>query len=149
MASCPHKRTGSDVDQSKRVTRSAASGHARNPFSIAFLFYLVTLAAILSACLRTLLGESAVTVPLLARMIVVGVTMGLFVGGLAGGSYFKGWKAIWLGMIVGAAVGAVAGSLTLIQHAHFWEIVWIAFFGCWIMIVVILLAARFQSQTPL
>ena len=132
--------------QEQQTSRFARQQPTRGPISIAFLFYLVTLAAILSACLRTLVGSESTTGPIIVRMVFVGISIGLAAGGLAGGLFYRGWLSITLGTIVGTLAGAIAGGLALIPLDRFVEISWIAFFGCWIIIVVILVTARLQPQ---
>jgi hypothetical protein len=118
----------------------------RSPISIAFLFYLVTIGAILSACLRTLGVNEAITGRWVLMVIFVGIVIGLATGGCLGFFYFKSWTATMIATLVGTCVGAVAGAITLVQVSHYMEIILVAFVGCWLMIVVMLVAARFQSQ---
>lgn len=134
------------LDEPKQAISPSAATTARGPVSIAFMFYLITLAAILSACLRTLVIDESVSGELLTRMIFIGILIGLLSGGLAGIFYFRGWKAITLGTIVGSVVGALAGCLSLVSNAHFGEIMWVSFFGCWLIILALLLTTRFQAR---
>ena len=137
------------MDEIENIPSQPSARAARGPISIAFLFYLITLAAILSACLRTLVIDETVTGQLLTRMIFICIASGLLVGGLTGTFYYRGWKAIAFGTMVGTVIGACAGALALIKNDRYMEIVWVAFLGSWFIIIAMLLTARFQKQVQL
>lgn len=120
----------------------------RNPISIAMLFYVLTLAAIVAACLGRLSGDSHATYGALGAAIVGGSFFGLIIGFLGGTFYFKSVKASLVGFGVGGILGAVAGALTVIGEVNFIPMMIIAFSGCWLMIVVMLLAARWTRTNP-
>lgn len=117
----------------------------RSPVSIAFMFYLVTIGAIISACLRTLSLDGAITTRWVLTVVFIGIVAGLIAGGLIGAFYFKRWIAVMIGTLVGPGVGAVAGTLTLVDIDHYLEIALVSFVGCWLMIIIMLAAARFQA----
>ncbi len=129
-----------------RMSEAPVADQPRSPISIAFLFYLVTLGAIVSACLRTLTATKNLTGGSIALVIFIGVGMGLIGGGLIGGLYFKGLRAAMLGTLVGSFIGALAGGLALVGNQSFSEITLVAFGGCWIMIMIMLLSARLQTR---
>ncbi len=137
------------MDEIEETPSKSSDRTARGPISIAFLFYLITLAAILSACMSTLVIGEAVTAQLLTRMIFVGIFCGLLIGGLTGIFYYRGWKAIAFGTLLGSVIGAFAGALALIKNDNYMEIVWVAFLGSWFIIIAMLLTARFQKQVQL
>jgi len=118
----------------------------RNPISIAMLFYVLTLAAIVAACLGRLSGDGRVTYGTLGAAISGGAFVGLLIGLLGGTFYFKSVKASLIGFGVGALLGTVAGALTVIREVNFVPMMTIAFSGCWLMIVFMLLAARCQVR---
>lgn len=118
----------------------------RNPITIAMLFYVLTLAAIIAACLGRLSGDDRATYGTLGAAIVSGSFIGLLIGFLGGTFYFKSVKAALVGFGVGAALGAVAGALTIIREVNFVPMMTISFSGCWLMIVVLLLTARWQVR---
>jgi hypothetical protein len=118
----------------------------RNPISIAMLFYVLTLAAIVAACLGRLVGDARVTYGTMGAAIAAGSFTGLLIGFLGGTFYFKSVKASLVGVGVGAILGTVAGALTLIREVNYVPMMIIAFSGCWLMIVVMLLAARWQVR---
>jgi len=118
----------------------------RNPISIAMLFYVLTLAAIVAACLGKLSMTEGVTKTALGAAAAVGGVVGLLTGFLGGSFYFKSFKAASIGLGVGLVLGAVGGVLTVVRGEHFLQMMSIAFAGCWLMIVVMLLAARFQVR---
>ena len=118
----------------------------RNPISIAMLFYVLTLAAIVAACLGRLSGDARVTYGTLGTAIGGGSFMGLLIGFLGGTFYFKSVKASLVGFAVGALLGTAAGALTIIREVNFVPMMTIAFSGCWLMVVVMLLAARWQVR---
>jgi hypothetical protein len=118
----------------------------RNPISIAMLFYVLTLAAIIAACLGRLSGDARATYGTLGAAILSGSFIGIIIGFLGGTFYFKSVKAALVGFGVGTVLGAVAGALTIIREVNFVPMMTIAFTGCWLMIVFILLSARWQVQ---
>lgn len=118
----------------------------RNPISIAMMFYMLTLAAIVAACLGRLSGDDSVTFGALGTSIAAGSFTGLLIGFLGGTFYFKSVRVSLTGLGVGAVLGSVAGALTLIREENFIPMMTVAFSGCWLMIVVILLAARWRVQ---
>ena len=118
----------------------------RNPISIAMLFYVLTLAAIVAACLGRLSGDARVTYGTLGTAIGGGSFIGLLIGFLGGTFYFKSVKASLVGFAVGALLGTAAGALTIIREVNFVPMMTIAFSGCWLMVVVMLLAARWQIR---
>ena len=118
----------------------------RNPISIAMLFYVLTLSAIVAACLSRLSGDSRITYVSLGTAIAGGTFTGLLIGFLGGTFYFKSVRASLIGFGMGAIVGTVAGALTLIREANFIPLMAITFNGCWLMIVVMLFAARWQVR---
>jgi len=118
----------------------------RNPISIAMLFYILTLAAIVAACLGRLSGDARVTYGTLGAAIAGGSFIGMLIGFLGGTFYFKSVKASLIGFVVGVMLGTVAGALTIIREVNFVSMMTIAFSGCWLMIVFMLLAARWQVR---
>jgi hypothetical protein len=117
---------------------------SQNPLSLAFLFYLVTLGAIISACLRPLSNNAGVTVQTLQTALgVLGVT-GLLLGFLLGLFVFRRWLLALGGIFCGLCIGLLAGALTLISSENFFEVMLIAAAGGWLLIVAMCLAARFR-----
>lgn len=117
----------------------------RSPLTMAMMFYLVTVGAIISASLRTLANNEAVTSFTLAVMLISGAVVGLLVGGCVGFLLFRNWIAVVAGISVGLLTGTVAGALTLVNAENFAELVSIAFGGCWLLVGVMLVAARFRK----
>lgn len=124
--------------------RVAVDGR-RNPLSVALLFYIVTLGAIVSACLRSLVVSDDVTVQSLAFLIGFGIAIGFFGGVTIGAFYFKGFFASSIAAAVGVGVGGLAGALALVDGSNFEEISLTAFGGCWVLILMMLLATRFSK----
>ncbi len=78
--------------------------------------------------------------------MLVGIVIG-FLSGLVLGFYvIKGRIAAVLASCLGILVGAIAGGLSLVQGEYFFEITLIAFAGCWLLVVVMLLSARFAHS---
>ncbi len=118
----------------------------RKPLSIALLFYLVTLAAIVAASLRHLPNDDAITVEALIAALVAGGIIGLGFGLAAGITYFKSGTATTIAMASGILIGCAAGAVALIRAEHFIANMSIAFGGCWIVILMMLTTARFQAS---
>lgn len=119
---------------------------SRHPINIGFLFQVVSLGGILAACLRTLVGEDAVTGESIGRLLGIGMTAGLLFGGFLGFYYFKSKGYGLVCSVAGVAVGAVSGALTLVRAEFFLEVATIAFAGSWILIVVMLAASRWRVE---
>ncbi|MFN3192405.1 MAG: hypothetical protein ACE361_17975 [Aureliella sp.] len=126
--------------------KSDAASISRHPMNIGFLFQVVSLGGIMAACLRSLVGEDAVTGESLTRLLAIGMTVGLFVGCFLGFYYFKSSGYGLVGSAAGVAVGAVAASLTLVRAEYFLEVASIAFAGSWILIVAMLAASRWRVE---
>lgn len=116
-------------------------------FSIALLFYLVTLGAIVSACLRLPFGESTFTIEGVTRSLTFGVVIGMLVGSTLAAIYFKRWVALAFGLLAGILIGGIAGILVLSPPERFMEIVGIAFVGCWLILATMVFSARFLYRT--
>ncbi len=119
---------------------------SRNPISIAMLFYVLTLAGIVAACLSKLTGNEGLTFTVLGTAAAAGSFLGLLIGFFGGTFYFKSIKASFIGLGVGLLLGAVGGVLTAVREIHFLPMMLIAFSGCWLLVVVMLLGARFQVR---
>jgi hypothetical protein len=119
---------------------------SRNPISIAMLFYVLTLAAIVAACLGRLSVSARVTSGAVVSAAIACSFVGLLIGFLGGTFYFKSVKASLIGLAVGTGLGAVAGALTLIAEEHFVPLMTIAFAGSWLLVVAILMAARWRVR---
>ncbi len=120
-----------------------------SPFTIALLFYVVTLGGIVSACLRTLIGNEFATARVLVTMLVAGAVFGLIFGAATGVIRFRTFAAALIGAGVGTVIGSLAGSLALVSGQHFSEIALTAFGGCWVLVLLMLAVARFTPDgTP-
>ncbi len=131
------------TDTDFEFSRPQRGVQQRNPVTVALLFYVVTVGAILSACLRTLVGDDTLTGESLQRVVLIGIVVGLLSGGILGFYVIKGRLSAVVASSIGILVGAIAGGLSLVQSKYFYEITLIAFAGCWLLIVVMLLSARF------
>ncbi len=130
--------------QSNTSPRSQLSS---SPLSLAFLFYMVTIGAVLSACLRPLSADGVLTTQSLSLAIVIGGGAGSTIGFLIGLMWVRSqWLAL-IGLFSGLAVGAVAGALALVRADHFLELVWIALGGSWLIILTICLSTRFSKSS--
>ncbi len=118
----------------------------RSPITLAFLFYLVTFGGIVSACLRTLLDNDAVSTLSLQMAMTVCGGIGMVIGFLLGLLRFRSWELAGSGTVGGLCVGLIAGALTLISAPNFLQINLIACTGGWLMIVAMCLAARRKTQ---
>ncbi|MEO8268782.1 MAG: hypothetical protein ABI557_03615 [Aureliella sp.] len=118
----------------------------RSPITLAFLFYLVTFGAILSAALRTLSSDATVTTRSLSLMIAIGAGLGSLCGWTLGMFVFRSWPLAGMGMVSGLCLGCVAGALTQISSKHFLEVNLIAGGGAWLMIVCMCLSARYRTE---
>lgn len=114
---------------------------------MALLFYLVTAGALISASLRTLVGDDAITSQSLGRLIIAGVVLGLISGVVVGYYFFKSRLAAFICSGVGIGVGAIAGGLAAVDGNRFGELSLIGFGGSWLLILVMLLSARFRKDS--
>lgn len=117
-------------------------GGVRSPLTMAMLFYVVTAGAIVSACLRSLVGRVELTSAPFLAVLVGGSTIGFFSGLIFGFFFFRSIKAASVSSCVAIVVGGVAGALAMVGGDSFFETSLIAFAGCWLMVVVMLVSAR-------
>ena len=123
----------------------SASVESRSVVSLATMFYLVTIGAVFSACLRLLFIDDGPTAEAYAKVAMVGVVLGTSVGSICCGFYYQQARQGMLGALVGGCLGAVYGLVSLIPIALFYELYLTAFAGCWLLIVLMLGMARFQK----
>lgn len=135
--------------QSNDSEIAASVSRNRNPISLAFLFYLVTLGAIVSASLRTLVDDESVTTLRLGVCLAVGTMMGLFIGLGVGIFHFRRLHATVAATMSSMLVGVVSGGLSLVRGEQFVYLSVISFVGCWILIAIVLIAARFRTVASL
>ncbi len=117
----------------------------RSPITLAFLFYLVTVGGIISACLGTLAGNPAATRESLEMAMMVCGGIGMVIGFLLGLLRFRSWKLAAWGTLSGLFVGLIAAALTMISAEDFLQVNLIASIGGWLMIVVMCLTARYKA----
>ncbi len=117
----------------------------KNPISIAMLFYVLTLAAIVASCAGRLSSDQEISKTTIAICSIVGGAVGIAIGFLGGAFYFKSVKATLVGVFVGGAIGVVAGVLTLLNDTHFLSNMTVAFGGCWLLVLSMLAKARFSG----
>lgn len=119
----------------------------RSPITLAFLFYLVTFGAIISACLRTLTQDGSLTTESLGALIASGAALGAAIGTVLGIFLYRSFSVAGIAFLCGLFVGAIAGALALIGSQRFLEISTIACMSSWLVIVAMALAARYR-QVP-
>ncbi len=119
----------------------------RSPITLAFLFYLVTFGAIISACLRTLTQDGSVTTESLGALIAAGAALGAAIGTGLGLFLYRSFSVAGIASLCGMVMGAIAGALALIGSQRFLEISAIACMSSWLVIVAMALAARYK-QVP-
>ncbi|MCA9131612.1 MAG: hypothetical protein KDA45_00585 [Planctomycetales bacterium] len=113
--------------------------------TLGYLFYMVTLGAILAACLRPVAHSQWVTGQSLTLLIANGIGLGVFVGVLLGRFYFHSMLAVGLGVGLGLLVGSIAGALALIAATEFNQLALLAFGGGWLIVLFMSLVARFSG----
>lgn len=123
---------------------SASRARSRSPITLAFLFYLVTIGGILSACLRPLADSNLVTGVTLAVLIGIGIGLGVVSGAVLGLFFYRSLIVGLIGAGVGVAVGGLAGALSLVETQRFVELGFIAFGGSWLLIVIMCISAHFR-----
>ena len=122
---------------------------SKNPISIAMLFYVLTLAGILASCFGRLETNGSVTQTAITWALIIGSVTGTVLGMVGGAFYFRSAKAAVITLLIGGVLGAAGGVLTLIREKHYLSILTIAFAGCWLLIVLMLLKARFSTFSPI
>lgn len=136
------------MEQNKE-TVSSVTGQARNPLTMAMLFYIVTIGGIVSASMRTLPGNAATTEESIAWLCGGGAVVGFILGSVLGFVIFRKSSTLMAGAAIGVVVGAMAGGLALVETKNFLEISLLAFGGCWLLVVVMLLSTRANTGSTL
>lgn len=118
----------------------------RSPLTIATLFYIVTLGAIFSASMRTLVGDEQATSGAFGFAFSLGAIVGSVAGLGLGLFYFRSAMATGMGLIAGILTGLMAGALSLVDSQHFVESSTLTFVGCWVLVLCMAFSARFKRQ---
>jgi hypothetical protein len=116
-------------------------GNGKSPVSVGSMFLLVTASGILAACYRYIgisleQGVSTeVVVGVIGGSTVLGLIIGIVLAILHSNSR-------WLFVVLAALLGAVFGLLVLVRAEHHGGIFFTAYTGSYILIVLMLAAAR-------
>lgn len=115
----------------------------RNPITLTMLFYVLTTAGILAACFRYMALEESGTSFEYAVSLGIGGVVGLLIG-IA--QLFRRNSYAWMSPVVGLLLGVAMGPLLRIQLTHFGTIIGISFFGSWILVLIMSLAAKLNQR---
>ncbi len=118
----------------------------RRGASLAMLFYIVTVAAMLAACLRSLESEESISIVALVTILVIASAVSGAVGFVAGWLRIGKFRYALLGAFLGMAMGAVAGLLIQIRPEHFVNSMNTLYLGCWCIMLIMLTASRFSDR---
>ena len=125
---------------------ASARTRSGDSVSLAFLFYIVTLAAIIAACAKLIIGNELATWPVVWTAAFVCALIGGILGTVFAYRQSRNVSGTSLGGILGAIVGILAGLVALIQPDRYLNLMGIAFGGSLILILMMLILARFQKQ---
>lgn len=115
----------------------------RSPISLSLLFYLVTVAAIMAACIRFIQSDNSIT----ANQVVAACVLCAFTGMSLGFSmWIRGMLKYWTAPLLGLALGAAAGPILCVRLTHFSELIVMSFLGSWLLIVLICITARWSTK---
>ena len=115
----------------------------RNPITLTMLFYVLTAAAILAACYRYIAFDENGTSFEYAVSSAIGGVVGLMIGTI---QLFRRSSHAWMSPVVGLFLGVAVGPLLRIQLTHFGTIIGISFFGSWMLVLIMSLAARLNQR---
>ena len=113
----------------------------QNPISLAMLFYMVTVAAILLGCYRYIAPTNATGSQYLAASL-----LGAFIGFFAGAALILRKANPMISSALGMLVGASVGPVLCIRAVDFGSILLVTFVGGWLMVLLVCLAARKNSR---
>ncbi|MCA9192471.1 MAG: hypothetical protein KDB03_11940 [Planctomycetales bacterium] len=118
-----------------------ATSHApRTGFSLAWLFYLITICAILAACIRpTIIDRESLSVGIVTLAFVVGSQIGWLFGWFY--AWHRQWRK-WRGVLVGGFVGMMAGPVTLNPVESFPYVATTALVGTWLILMLLFVFIR-------
>ena len=116
-----------------------------NPFSVAMMFYAISVAAILAACVRAHFSGSSSPKDALGYILFAGLILGVGSSFLVAICFLR-YRYIPIISAVGAMIGLCAGVLAIVQPESYAQILIIAFGGGWLQILFMCLAARFRTQ---
>lgn len=115
----------------------------RNPVTLTMLFYALTLAAILAACLRYVAIERSGTTSEFALSSMIGGVIGWIIGTF---QVFSRNSHAWMSPVLGLSLGIVLGPLLRVKMTHFGTIIGLSFLGSWILVLIIALASKLNQR---
>lgn len=118
----------------------------KSSYSLLLLFYITTVAAILTAVCRLAFVETTWS----TKAIVIGyliagslsVVMSMVLGFLVG----RTWVSTLLGLLAGSLCGVVALLMTLVQPTHYESAGMILCAGCWLLAIIAIIGNRWQAR---
>jgi hypothetical protein len=133
-----------DTLKARRPSPSDHLVRPQSPLSLALLFYLIALAAVVSACLQLLRGIEVPPSTFLA-FCSAGAALGFFVGSSGGAFVTRCGTAVLIGGMLGLPLGGIAGLLAMIEQQRFDTAMLSVFASCGLLILGSLLGARFNK----
>ncbi len=125
---------------------SKSRASSRRGASLAMLFYIVTVAAMLAACLKSLEGDKSISIQALVAILIIASAVSGAVGFVAGWFRIGKFRYAVLGAFLGMAIGAVAGLLIQIRPKNFVGNMNTLYIGCWCIMLIMLIASRFSIR---
>lgn len=126
------------------VSTNTPSLPHRRGYSLGLLFYTTTIAAIVAAACRYVVGNDAATWTLIFKTCTSLGVCGAIVGAVVGFRYSWSAFGFMAGTFLGGVSGALGGWISLVDVALFQELLLVTLIGCWALILFALLADRFQ-----
>jgi hypothetical protein len=118
---------------------------ARGSYSLLLLFYLTTMAAILTAAGRLAFDNELLTLRSFALGTIVVGFCGSFIGSVIGYLCGCSFLGAVIGMMVGISVSPIAAWIALVEPKHFLSASGIVFIGCWLVVAIAVAANRVQT----
>lgn len=119
----------------------------KSSLSVALLFQVVTLAGIVAASLANVPWRSeSINSNVIMLTMIYGAVLGCIIGILPTIFYARDFVSLSCVSLTAGSLGAMVGLLLLIPNDHFFRVILISFSGSWLILITMLLVARWSER---
>lgn len=114
-----------------------------NPITLMLLFYVLTASAIIASSYQYIRADKNYSLGQITNSIILGAIIGVFIGIVV---MFRRKSYVWMAPLLGPLLGVAIGPLIRIKIEYFSSLIALSFGGCWFLIVMMCVAARFKRR---